>query len=280
MRISTVIVNYKTPELLRECLRSLAQHAPQARDIIVVDNASKDETIALLAREFPQVRRIASRTNAGFAKAVNWGITNAREPYILILNPDVIVSAGSVQRLYQELETAPDIALIAPKLQYPDGSLQYSCCRFQTPTYIVAHRSWLGSTSFGQRLINHVRMVDYDHKTPRDVDWVIGGCMLVRRSAIEEVGLMDERYWLYIEDMDWCRAFWQAGWRVRYDPRAVMTHHYRRQSAKAHGVRGLLTPLGRAHFISGAKYFVKHIGNRRRLTEARKTGQDSALATH
>jgi len=265
MGISAVIVNYKTADLLRVCLNSLAKHAPEVRDIIVVDNASRDTTIAMLTKEFPHVRRIASRANAGFAKAVNWGITNARQPYVLILNPDVIVSAGSVQKLNHELDTQPDIALIAPKLQYPDGSLQYSCCRFQTPTYIVAHRSWFGATKSGQKLINHIRMHDYDHKTARDVDWVIGGCMLVRRSAIEEVGLMDERYWLYIEDMDWCRAFWQAGWRVRYEPSAVMTHHYRRQSAKAPGIRGLLTPLGRAHFVSGAKYFIKHIGNRRLL---------------
>ncbi len=270
MHISAVIVNFKTPDLLRVCLRSLATHAPDIKDIVVVDNASHDQTITMLTKEFPHVRRIASRANAGFAKAVNWGITNARAPYILILNPDVIVSPGSVQKLYEELTSQPDIALIAPKLQYPDGTLQYSCCRFQTPTYIVAHRSWFGSTKAGQKLINHVRMVDYDHKQARDVDWVIGGCMLVRRSAIEGVGLMDERYWLYIEDMDWCRAFWQAGWRVRYEPEAVMTHHYRRQSAKAHGVRGLLTPLGRAHFISGAKYFVKHIGNGHLIAERRE----------
>lgn len=263
MNISVIIVNYKTPELLRSCLHSLARYAPDVKDIIVVDNASEDSSVALLKKEFPQCKRIASHVNVGFAKAVNWGITNAREEFILILNPDIIVSPGSVQKLYQELRTHKDLALVAPKLHYPDGSLQYSCCRFQTPAYIIAQRSWLGNTGPGKKLINRVRMADYDHAQARDVDWVIGGCMLVRRKAIEEVGLMDERYWLYIEDMDWCRSFWQAGWRVRYEPSAVMTHHYRRQSARAHGLRGLLTPLGRAHFVSGSKYFVKHIGNRR-----------------
>ena len=271
MNVSVVIVNFKTPDLLRACLTSLTKHAPDIRDVIVVDNASGDSSMHMLKNEFPHCKRIASRVNVGFAKAVNWGITNAREDYILILNPDIIVSAGSVQKLYQELRRHTDVALIAPKLQYPDGTLQYSCCRFQTPTYIVAQRSWFGGTRPGKKLIDHVRMADYDHKQARDVDWVIGGCMLVRRRAIEEVGLMDERYWLYIEDMDWCRAFWQAGWRVRYEPAAVMTHHYRRQSARAHGLRGLLTPLGRAHFVSGTKYFVKHIGNKKPRIPLAKT---------
>lgn len=270
MNISVVIVNYKTPKLLMQCLQSLQQEAPEVRDIIVIDNSSGDNSLALLKKEYPWVRRIASPVNAGFGRGVNWGITNARNPYILILNPDVIAQPGSLQKLYEEMQQNPNIGLIAPQLRYLDGSLQYSCCRFQTPMLVVYRRSWLGKTSHGKKRLDHFLMKDFDHTKPRNVDWVIGGCMLVRRQALEQVGLIDERFFMYFEDMDWCRRFWQSGWLVRYEPRAVMIHHHRRQSASRPGLRGLLNPLGRIHLSSGFKYFYKHIGNSGKLA---KTGK-------
>lgn len=261
MNISVVIVNYKTPKLLMQCLESLKKEAPGINDIVVIDNASGDDSIALLKKNRPDVKRIASRTNVGFGRGVNWGITNARKPFILILNPDIILSPGSLQILWQEMNNQPRLGLIAPKLMLPDGNLQFSCCRFQTPDVVVFRRSWLGKTTLGQKRIDRFLMKEYDHQKPRDVDWVIGGCMLVRRQALEEIGLMDQRFFLYFEDMDWCRRFWHNGWRIRYEPRARMTHYYRRQSYRQQGLKGLLTPLGRAHFVSGSKYFIKHIGN-------------------
>ncbi len=270
MKLSIVIVNYKTPLLLMQCLASLKKEAPEVTDIIVVDNASNDETIPLLQSKHPDIKRIASKTNVGFGRGVNWGITNAKHEFVMILNPDVIVSPNSLQFLLKQIRADKNIGMIAPKLLLPNGEIQYSCCRFQSPDVIVYRRSVLGKTTLGQRRINHFLMKDYDHKEPRDVDWVIGGCMLIRRKAAEEVGLMDDRFFLYFEDMDWCRRLWQAGWRVRYEPRAIMTHYYRRQSNSQPGVKGLLTPLGRAHFISGTKYFIKHIGNSKRLKNGQK----------
>ncbi len=269
MNLSVVIVNYKTPKLLMQCLQSLQHEAPEVRDVIVIDNSSGDGSIALLKNKYPWVRRIASPINAGFGRGVNWGITNARNPYILILNPDVIAQNGSLQQLYSELQRNPTVGLIAPQLRSPEGTLQYSCCRFQTPLLVLFRRSWLGKTRFGIRRLDHFLMKDYDHSRPRNVDWVIGGCMLVRRQALEQVGLIDERFFMYFEDMDWCRRFWQNGWLVRYEPRAVMIHHHRRQSASRPGLRGLLNPLGRIHLISGLKYFYKHIGNGRKLALSR-----------
>lgn len=270
MNVSVVIVNYKTRELLARCLRSLAAEAPEVVDIIVVDNASSDGSVEMLRDDFPHVRRIASRTNVGFGKAVNWGLANARADLILILNPDVEVKPGSLRTLVAELEQHPRVALIAPKLTFPDGSLQHSCMRWQTPVDIAARRTMLGRTSLGRQRLARFEMHDFDHASARDVDWVIGGCMLVRRSAIDEVGGMDERFFMYCEDLDWCRRFWQAGWRVRYEPRAVMVHHYRRQSARLPGILGVANPLARVHIASGLKYFYKHLGSGGRLREAQQ----------
>jgi GT2 family glycosyltransferase len=270
MNLSIVIVNYKTPQLLLQCVASLKKEAPALDDIIVIDNASGDTSLEQLKERFPDVRRIASRINAGFSRGVNWGITNARHDFILILNPDVIVKPGSIDHLMKIMRDEPYVGLVAPKLLQQDGSLQYSCCRFQTPLIIAYRRTVLGKTSHGKKRIAHFLMHDYDHGRARDVDWVIGGCMLVRRAAIEQVGLLDERFFMYCEDMDWCRRFWQAGWHVRYEPRAEMVHYHRRQSAARPGVFGLLNPLGRAHLVSGVKYFVKHIGNGKRLRRSQR----------
>lgn len=271
MNVSVVIVSYQTPELLAQCLRSLQREAPEAQDIIVVDNASGDGTLDILRRDFPQVRCISSRVNVGFAKGVNWGLTNARAEHVLVLNPDIVLAPGSLQALVHELEQHPDVGLIAPKLVFPDGGLQHSCLRWQTPTIVAYRRTILGRTPFGKHSLQRYLMRDYDHAAPRDVDWVIGGAMLLRRQALDEVGGLDERFFLYFEDMDWCRRFWQAGWRVRYEPRAVMTHHHRRESARLPGVLGLANPLARIHIASSLKYFTKHLGNAGRLRQSQVT---------
>jgi len=267
MNVSVVIVSYRTPDLLRQCLNSLESEAPDVRDIIVVDNASGDNTQRVLQQEFPHVKRIASRVNAGFSRGVNWGLANAKNEFVLILNPDILLHPGSLQKLYDEICAEPRIGLIAPKLVNPDNSLQLSCLRWQTPGLVLYRRTPLGKTSVGKRSLDEFQMRSYGHEEPRDVDWVIGGCMLVRKSAVDEIGSMDERFFMYFEDMDWCRRLWQNGWRVRYEPRSVMTHHHQRLSGTKPGLRGLLNPLGRVHLKSGLKYFAKHLGNGRSLNK-------------
>ena len=184
---------------------------------------------------------------------------------MLVLNPDIVIKPGSLQILVRELQTQPRVGLVAPKLIFPDGSLQYSCLRWQTPAIVAYRRTALGRTPWGRRRLARYLMEDFDHNAPCDVDWVLGGAMLVRKKALEEVGGLDERYQLYFEDMDWCRSFWQAGWRVRYEPRAVMIHHHRRESARLPGLLGLANPLARVHIASSIKYFAKHLGNKKLL---------------
>jgi len=121
MNLSVIIVNYKTPHLLVECLESLGKEAPEVKDIIVVDNASRDDSLIILKQIYPWVRRIASPVNAGFGRGVNWGITNSRNDFILILNPDVTVRPGALRLLYQEMRREPTIGLIAPQLRSPNG---------------------------------------------------------------------------------------------------------------------------------------------------------------
>ncbi|MFC1632729.1 glycosyltransferase family 2 protein [Patescibacteria group bacterium] len=256
MNISIVIINYNTRDLLRQCLESIAKTHPEVDDIIVVDNNSPDDSVAMLKKEFSQIKLVASPINAGFGRGVNMGITNAKNDNLLFINPDIVINSGVLHKLIEELERPEnnDIALIAPRLVHPDGTPQDSARRFQRPLDVVLQRTPLGKTGLGQKRVNRFLMKDQDLDQSQNVDWVVGGCILVRRRAIEQVGEMDERYFMYMEDMDWCRRFWRAGWRVHYYPHVTVAHHHRRESRKNR-------KLAWIHLKSGGKYFMKYLGS-------------------
>ena len=246
--VSVVVVAYRTPDLLRTCLEHLtADRTRRETEILVVDNDSGDETPEV-ARSFPGVRLVESGENLGFAGGVNRGFAAATGRYVMILNPDVETRPGALDRLADFLDAHPGTGIAAPKLLNTDGSLQYSCRRKYTLTTILLRRTFLGSWFPKASALRRHLMLDYDHAEPRPVDWVAGAAMMVRRAAIEDVGVMEERYFLYFEDLDFCARMQARGWLVQYVPDAVMTHHWQRASLG-------LGSTARRHLRSGLRFY-------------------------
>lgn len=252
-RLAVVIVSYDTRRLIRRCLESLRAFPPRGGlDVLVVDNASRDGSVEMLGAEFPWVRVLANRRNLGYAAAVNQGFDGTQSDYVLVLNPDIVVREAALDRLVEFMDAHPDAGVAAAKLLNTDGTLQHSCRGFYTPRTLLLRRTPLGRLFPNSRTIRRHLMLDYDHATPRVVDWVIGACMVVRRTAVQAVGGMDERFFLYFEDVDWCFRMSRQGWKVWYVPQAEMVHEHRRESAKPR--------LGRsfwAHLGSMLRYYEK-----------------------
>jgi len=210
-----------------ECLAALdAGGAAPRREVVVVDNASGDGVADALARGFPDARLIANRENVGYARAVNQGIAASSGRHVLVMNPDCVVGPGAIATLAGHLDRHPGCAVAGPRILNPDGSLEYSARAFPDHftflfnRYSLATRLWPGNPWSRRYLLS-----DWDHASDRTVDWVSGACMLVRRSAIEQVGGMDEAYFMFNEDVDWCHAMKRAGWSVDFVAAAEITHH-------------------------------------------------------
>jgi hypothetical protein len=234
MDLSVVIVTYNSRVPVERCLASLERHpARGAVETIVVDNASADGTAEMVRGRFPGVRVAANDENRGYSRGVNEGIRLSTGRLILILNPDIVVGEGSIDRLAAFMADHPDAGIAGAKLVYPDGALQYSARSFYTVSALLYRRTVLGRLFPRAKPLRDHLLMDDPHDASREVDWIIGACMLVRREALERVGEMDERFFLYFEDLDWCYRMKQHGWKVFYVPESVMIHTYERSSARS-----------------------------------------------
>lgn len=249
--VTVVIVHYRTPDLLDRCLESLAPYRARGVEVLVVDNASSELAPRGL-EALDGVTLLAQGKNLGYSKAVNLGLARTRGRYCVVLNPDIVVEPGSLEALLETAAAHPEAGIVAPMLKNPDGSLQHSCRRFYDFETFLYRRTPLGRLRPNAKALRDHLMLDYDHAETRVVDWVLGGAMIVRMQAVEEVGGMDERFFLYFEDVDWCYQMHRRGWRVIYEPGAVMIHDHRRESARR--------PLGRsffAHLSSVLRFYEK-----------------------
>ena len=241
MKLLITLINYKTTDLLVKCLDSLKNQKIQTDcRIVVVDNHSQDGGVERLHQEYPDVTVIANNSNDGYARAVNQAIRTFESDYILLLNPDIEVKSGAIDSMVSFLNETPDAGIVGGKLLNPDGTLQYSCRTFYTLSTILFRRTFLGKMFPNSKILTRHLMSDWDHNSVRDVDWMLGACLMIRRKALRDVGLMDERFFLYFEDVDWCYRMKKGGWSVCYLPDAVMVHHHQRQSAKGFINRTLL----------------------------------------
>jgi N-acetylglucosaminyl-diphospho-decaprenol L-rhamnosyltransferase len=220
--LDVVIVAYRCEALLRDCLASLREHpASGGTRIHVVDNASGDGTAEMVAREFPEVELTRLAENRGFAAANNLAIRSGRAPRVLVLNPDTLITAGALDALARVLESRSEVGICGPRLERADGTFDHAARRsFPTPVSALGHFTGVG------RRIERGTLAAY--RAPEvesgPVDAVNGACMLIRRSALDEVGLFDEGYWMYMEDLDLCYRFAQAGWTTWYEPTATVIH--------------------------------------------------------
>jgi len=246
MDLSVIIVNWNTEELLRNCLRSVYGTIEGLDfEVIVVDNASGDGSVAMLKVEFPQVRRIENYENRGFAAANNQAFRVMTGRYALLLNSDAVLTDGAVRALYGFMEEHPEAVMACGQLLNADGSKQNSFARFPTIPSLLLNMPLL-ETLFPGRYPGKRR----DYPYPIEVDSCIGACLIVRKSAIDGVGGLDERYFFFFEETDWARSMKQAGGKIYHVPTARI-YHLQGKSV-GHGIRS------RMHFYrSRYLYFMK-----------------------
>lgn len=220
--IDVVIVAYRSRELLRRCLESLDSYPPAFLRVVVVDNDSRDGTIELVRAAFPQVQLLASEANVGFARATNAGIRGGHAPFVLALNPDTRVPPGVLEKLLEVFSEHPDVGICGCRLVREDGSFDHASRReFPTIFSALGHFTGLGRQRFAPAPLAAYRAPDVREG---EVDAVNGAFMLMRRGALDEVGLFDEGYWMYMEDLDLCYRFREAGWSTWYEPSVTVTH--------------------------------------------------------
>jgi GT2 family glycosyltransferase len=237
--VSIVVVNYNTLGLLRDCLNSVMQAEGRACQIIVVDNASADGSADMVEKEFPEVFLVRNSQNVGFAKANNQGITFAKGKYILLLNSDTIVRSGAIRIMSEFLDSDSSVGGVSCKLLNEDGTIQASVGNRPGPMLLLFRllgvsrlisddrtRQWL-ARSFGFLLGRTVRsyLTPYavDH-SPVEVESISAACLMLRKEVVEQVGVLDERFFMYLEDMDYCIRLRQAGWKLYYLPHCEILH--------------------------------------------------------
>lgn len=225
IELSTSVVSYRTPALLQQCLEAVASERFSVDlEVTVVDNASGDRSADMVARQFPWVSIIRNHHNAGFAAAHNQALRHARGRYWLVLNSDAAPRPGALRRLIDFLDANPRVAVAGPKLRYPDGSIQPSRRRFPTVATLFVESTQIQRFWPGNGVLRRYYMADGSDDEPQAVDWLVGACLCVRAAAASEVGVFDERFFMYSEELDWCRRFRAAGWGVAYVPSAEVVH--------------------------------------------------------
>lgn len=230
--VSIIVTNYNTRDLLRACFASMEGRLGRPwLEVILVDNASADGSAEMTREEFPDVRVFVQERNEGFAHANNRGIRASRGRHVLILNSDTEIVDDALERMRDHMEAHPDIGALGARLLNTDGTVQLSCRSFPSYRTVLFHRYSLMTRLFPRnRYSAEYLMTDTNHDETMDVDWVSGACMMVRRETMDAVGLLDEGFFMYAEDVDWCYRMKQAGWRVCYLPQAEVRHHIGRST--------------------------------------------------
>lgn len=274
MNLSIIITHHKTMPLLKLCLRNIKNHCEGlSYEIILTDSESSANNRLFIKENHPKIQLVDFKENVGYSKLVNAGIKKAEGNFILIMNADIMICEGSVQKLLRFMESNPSVGLAGPQLLNFNGEPQNSCFRFYTPLVILYRRTFLGKLPLAKKVINNFLMKNELSRfningkiSYIETDWLMGSALITRRSAIAEVGLLDEKFFMYFEDVDWAKRFWEKGYKVAYFPESSMYHYHQKMSSK----NGMLPDIffnkySRTHIKSALRYFWKHgIKNRRR----------------
>jgi GT2 family glycosyltransferase len=245
--LSVVVVTYDALPWLEQCLESVAGH-----DVVVVDHGSTDGTLDLVRDRFPHVR-IVEQENRGMGGGNNAGMRVSDGRYFLLLNSDAWVVGDAIERLVAFADEHPEAAVVGPRLRNVDGTIQRSVRGFPTLWRLATEYLYLRKLAPRSRLLNAFYGAGFDHETAREVDWLFGPCLLVRRDASDAVGLFDESFFMFSEEVDWCWRFHTAGWKVFFFPVAEVVH----VGGASHGGR-----LYRENLRGHLRFFAKHRGLR------------------
>ncbi len=253
--LSIIIVSTNEKHFLTSCLPALFKEITPNMEVILIDNNSQDKLGIYLKRHFPSVIYLKQQLKRGFAANNNLGIKVAHGEYILLLNPDTVVQPRSLKTLLQFMKTHPQAGICGPQLRFPDGSLQYSCRKFPSLASVISRRSPWRKTLVQSAANRQHLMMDFNHSLTQPVDWLLGACLCLRREMLDQVGLLDEKYFLYVDDIDICKRAWDASWSVWYVPKALVTHHHQAVSDKK-----FLSINYLHHLKSMGRYFIKFQG--------------------
>lgn len=233
--LSIIIVNWNTEDLLRSCLESIYNETKNITyEIFVIDNASSDSSLEFITNQFPQVKLIRNNINSGYAKACNQGIKISKGKYILLLNPDTVILNNALEKLISFADKTPSAGIFGPKLINKDGSLQLSCRIFPKVFF----------KSYMLKIENAIA----------NVDWLVGACLLIRREVINDVGYIDEDFFMYGEDMDFCYRAKKRGWNCLFYPLSEVLHVGNVSGDKKWGI----TRIPKAWYGSTLKFHKKH----------------------
>lgn len=265
--IAIIIVNYKMADHIEKCLASLAYElnaTPLSFRMVIVDNASNDHVDEVISRSIlsPHITLIHKEKNTGMASGVNVGLSSIEARYYFILNPDtVFFESASIYRLVKWMDAHTLVGMMGPKLLNDDGTLQFSCWRFPSFLTPLFRRTRFGATRRGKKILSSFHMKEWDHNRTQPVDCIMGSAMVVRNTALQQVGVMSDDYFMYFEDIDWCRRFWQKHIPVYYFHEVRIYHKHQRDSAKVEGIKALLfNRMTRVHVASWLKYLWKWRG--------------------
>ena len=223
--VSIVIVSFNTRDVTRRCLEHLQRHAAAVRhEVFVVDNASTDGSADMVQEEFPGVRLIRLDKNRGFAGGNNPAMEKAAGRYVLLLNSDAFLGESVLEKTIQYMDEHPVIGVLGCKLTDPDGTMQPSARMQPGPVNKILHITGLAARFSKSKFFGRVDYTWWNHDQPKQVGWVVGAYFLIRRETIEAIGVLDERYFLYFEEIDYCLSAGRAGWEVVFYPHASVVH--------------------------------------------------------
>jgi len=261
MELSVVITHHREVDLLRKCLKALKKELIGIdAEIIVVLSEYQPKIFEILKQEFPEAKFLLFKDNLFYVRSANRGLKEARGNFVLIINDDVFVSENSLGLMLDFLKNNPKIGLLGPKILYPNGLEQPSCFRFYTPLTVLCRRTILGKMKFCQKNLSRFLYQDKNLNQPEgaEVDWMMNGSgVLLRKECLQKIGLLDERFCHYFSDVDWCRRFWQNGFKVVYFPKAVFYHYHGKRSGQGGILSLFFNKIARIHLIDGLRYFWK-----------------------
>ncbi|MEK9132313.1 MAG: glycosyltransferase family 2 protein [Patescibacteria group bacterium] len=259
MKLSCIIVNYNLKYLPRLCIEAISRSVCDFPfEIIVVDNDSHDESVDYLEQMHKkgEITLVHSGSNLGYGRGNNLGVKYAKGKYILILNPDVSVETDTLQKMVNHMDSHGEVGLLGPQLYFFNGQIQDSCRRFMMPIDLVIKRTPLQRLKFFKKRMDEYVMANFDHSMTQEVDLVTGACMMLPREVFKKIGGFDDRYFLFMEDVDLCRKVWESGHKVLYFPQARALHYHKRLSGGS-----VFWLLGQKvfwiHMNSALKYFWK-----------------------
>lgn len=229
IKLSVVTVSWNVVGLLRRCLQTLSEeltNIAEKVEVFVIDNASADGSAQMVNTEFPQFHLIANDSNRGFAIANNQALKLSDSEYVLLLNPDTEVQPGALATLINFLDHNPQAAIVAPQLLNSDGSIQRSCREFPTFAGMLYELLGLSKMFPNHPLFGRYKMLEFNHDYCRQVDQPEGACLMMRRTVIDQVGMLDEGFFMLFEEVDWCYRIKKANWQIWFTPEAKVIHHY------------------------------------------------------